>query len=203
MADMLIERQENGASNSQDSSSGLTVWLTGFSGAGKSTICEVLAPELRARGYSVMVLDADLIRKTISRDLGFNKADRDENIARMSYLAKAFVNSGFVVLVAAISPYRQARLAARDHIGRFLEVYVDAPLSTCMERDPKHLYARALSGTIRNLTGLDDPYEAPENPDVHCRTEQETCMQSAMKVLAAITAAQVRGFPRTAKSTTS
>ena len=169
-----------------DSGKGLAVWFTGLSGAGKSTICRMLAPKLRARGYRVRVLDADSLRKTLCRDLGFSKTDRDENIARISRLAKVLVDRGFIVLVAAISPYQQARVAARGHIGSLLEVYVNAPLSACIQRDPKDLYARALCGELRNFIGIDDPYEPPVKADVHCKTEEETARDSAAKVLAAV-----------------
>jgi adenylylsulfate kinase len=165
---------------------GMAVWFTGLSGAGKTTICRLLNPELRARGYRVQVLDGDVLRQTLCRDLGFTKADRDENIRRIGGLARALVQRGYVVLVAAISPYREARRAAQHRIGNFIEVYVDASLSACIRRDPKQLYARALAGKLRHFTGIDDPYEPPLHPYVHCKTEEETSADSAAKVLAAI-----------------
>lgn len=165
---------------------GLAVWFTGLSCSGKTTICRLLAAELRARGFLVQVLDAEEVRRTISRDLGFSKADRDENVSRIGSLACALVTRNFIVLVAAISPYREARMQARQRIGSFLEVYVNASLSSCIERDPKGMYARALAGGLPHFTGIDDPYEPPLNPDVRCDTETETCAQSMARVLDAI-----------------
>jgi adenylylsulfate kinase len=134
----------------------------------------------------VQVLDGDVLRQTLCRDLGFTRADRDENIRRIGSLARALTNRGHIVLVAAISPYRAARRTAQQHIGNSIEVYVDASLAACIRRDPKQLYARALVGELRHFTGIDDPYEAPLFPDVHCKTEEETAADSAAKVLAAI-----------------
>jgi len=137
-------------------------------------------------GYPVEVLDADEVRQNLSRDLGFSKEDRDENISRIGYVADLLVRQQVTVLVAAISPYREARLKVRERIGSFLEVYVNASLATCIERDPKKLYARALRGELPYFTGIEDPYEPPLNPDVECRTELESCEESVAKVLAAI-----------------
>lgn len=165
---------------------GLAVWFTGLSGAGKSTICHLLKPALLARGYKVHVLDGDVLRQTLCRDLGFSKEDRDENIRRIGSLARALTHRGYIVLVAAISPYREVRRQAQQRIGNSMEVYVDASLAACIRRDPKQLYARALAGELRHFTGIDDPYEPPLYPDVHCKTEEETSADSAAKVLAAI-----------------
>jgi len=165
---------------------GLAVWFTGLSGAGKTTLCHALEPELRALGYSVHVLDGEDIRRHLSRDLGYSKADRDKNVLRLGSLARTLVRQGAIVLVAAISPYHEARSRVREHIGAFLEVYVNAPVEACIQRDPKRLYARALAGEIRNFTGIDDPYEPPLAPEVECNTEVESCEESMRKVLAAI-----------------
>jgi len=165
---------------------GFAVWLTGLSGSGKTTICRMLAPELRARGFAVQVLDGDHMRKTLCCDLGFSKADRDENILRIGWLARLLVDRGYIVLVAAISPYQETRLAVRRRIGRYIEVYVDASLSTCIQRDPKRLYARALAGKLPGFTGIEAPYEPPMFPDVRCDTESETCSESVAKVFNAI-----------------
>ncbi len=174
---------------------GLAVWFTGLSGAGKTTLCRDLEPHLRAMGYAVQILDGDEVRQHLSRDLGYSKADRDENVSRIGYVAQLLVEQEVVVLVAAISPYREARRAVRERIGSFLEVYVNASLATCIERDPKKLYARALRGELRHFTGIEDPYEPPEEPDVECNTELETREESVMKVLAAIRHVQQgRGF---------
>jgi adenylylsulfate kinase len=165
---------------------GLAVWVTGLSGAGKPTLCRMLEPQLRDRGYPVLVLDADEIRQGVNGDLGFSKADRDENIRRLGETARLLVQQNFVVLVAAISPYCDAREQVRRQIGSFLEVHVNASLATCMVRDPKGLYARALRGEIRYFTGIDNPYEPPLHPDVECNTDAESCEESVEKVLAAI-----------------
>lgn len=132
---------------------GMAVWFTGLSGAGKTTLCNLLAPELRALGYPVEVLDGDVIRRNAAVCLGFKREDRDENIARIAAMAQSLVEQQVIVLVAAISPYREARERARLQIRRFLEVYVNAPLGCCIARDPKGLYARALQGQIQNLRG--------------------------------------------------
>jgi adenylylsulfate kinase len=137
-------------------------------------------------GYPVQVLDGDEIRQHLSRDLGFSKADRDENVMRIGYVAQLLVQQNVTVLVAAISPYREARLQVKERIGSFLEVYVNASLAACMGRDPKRLYARALLGELRYFTGIEDPYEPPLEPDVECNTEEESCDESMNKVLAAI-----------------
>jgi adenylylsulfate kinase len=167
---------------------GLAVWFTGLSGAGKSTLCRALEMELRACGYRVQVLDGDEIRRQLCRDLGFSKADRDENIARIGYVARLLVEQNVIVLVAAISPYREARARVREQIGEFFEVYVNASLETCMRRDPKRLYARAVKGEVKSVTGIDDPYEVPQEPELECVTDHESPEQSAARVFQAITA---------------
>jgi adenylylsulfate kinase len=137
-------------------------------------------------GYPVQVLDGDEIRQRLNFDLGFSKADRDESIMRIGSMVQPLVQEGVIVLVAAISPYRDARMRVRERVGSFLEVYVNASLETCIKRDPKGLYARALLGELRHFTGTEDPYEPPLAPDVECNTDQETCPESIAKVLAAI-----------------
>jgi adenylylsulfate kinase len=185
---MTLDRSERNGSIQRTTSPnrGLAVWFTGLSGAGKTTLCRMLEPQLRDRGYPVLVLDADEIRRRLNGDLGFSKADRDENVRRLGETARLLVQQNFVVLVAAISPYREAREQARRQIGGFLEVYVNASLATCIARDPKGLYARALRGEIRYFTGIEDPYEPPLHPDVECNTDIETREESVRKVLAAI-----------------
>lgn len=153
---------------------GLTVWFTGLSGAGKTTICKSVHAELSTRGYRTEMLDADVVRKQFWPDLGFSRVDRDENIRRIGFLAQLLTRNGIIALVAAISPYRAARNEVRDRIFRFLEVHVDAPLHVCEERDPKGLYRRARSGDLHGFTGVDDPYEAPLAPEIRCATDQET-----------------------------
>jgi adenylylsulfate kinase len=175
---------------------GLAVWFTGLSGAGKTTLCRILEPHLRARGDPVKVLDADEIRQHLSADLGFSKEDRDENVRRIGEVAHLLVQQNFLVLIAAISPYREARERVRNRIGSFLEVYVNASLAACIERDPKKLYARALRGELKYFTGIEHPYEPPLEPDVECNTELESREESAAKVFAAIRHVQQgRQFP--------
>jgi adenylylsulfate kinase len=164
---------------------GLTIWFTGLSAAGKTTICQAVATELLARGLKVEVLDGDVIRHHLCQDLGYSERDRNENIRRIAFIAQLLTRNGIVVLVAAISPYRQARDAARQSIGEFLEVYVDADLATCELRDPKNLYRRARAGEIQGVTGIDDPYEPPLQPEVTCHTPHESIRQSCSKVLEA------------------
>lgn len=148
---------------------GFAVWMTGLPGSGKSTLAKLLEARLRGEfGRYVEVLDGDEIRKGLSRDLGLSKEDREEHARRVSYVAKVLARNGVVAVVALISPYRRSREEAREMIGsdRFVEVYVKAPLSVCEERDPKGLYAKARRGEINNMTGIQDPYEEPEDPDL-------------------------------------
>jgi len=165
---------------------GFTVWLTGLSGAGKSTIAERLAPELAARGCSVEVLDGDEVRTHLSKGLGYSREDRDTNIARISFVASLLVKHGAAVITAAISPYSQARAEARQRIGhaRFVEVYVRCSLDELVRRDVKGLYKKAIAGELQHFTGVSDPYEAPENPDVTVNSEVEAVEESVSKILA-------------------
>ncbi|MBD0335073.1 MAG: adenylyl-sulfate kinase [Cyanobacteria bacterium Co-bin13] len=163
---------------------GVTVWLTGLSGAGKSTITEALEQELRARGCKLEVLDGDIVRTNLTKGLGFSKEDRDENIRRIGFVSNLLTRNGVIVLVSAISPYRAMRDEVRDRIGDFMEVYVSAPLEVCEARDVKGLYKRARAGEIKQFTGIDDPYEPPLNPEVNCETHKETLEESVNKVLA-------------------
>lgn len=149
---------------------GTTVWLTGLSGSGKSTIAYAVEELLVARGRAVYVLDGDNLRHGINSDLGFSKEDRSENIRRVGEIARLMADAGLVVLVPVISPYESDRVAVRkkhEEIGLpFVEVFVDTPLEVCEDRDPKGLYARARAGEITGMTGIDDPYEAPSSPEV-------------------------------------
>jgi adenylylsulfate kinase len=156
---------------------GATIWFTGLSGAGKSTIANILVERLQAMGRRVELLDGDEIRKNLSQGLGFSKADRDANIARIAFVAKLLSRNGVIAITAAISPYRETRDNARAEIepgSRFVEVFVDCPLEVCEERDVKGLYKKARSGEIAQFTGISDPYEAPLNPEVHLHTDRET-----------------------------
>ena len=165
---------------------GLTVWFTGLSGAGKTTISRSVATELLALGLQVEVIDGDVIRHHLCKDLGFSKTDRDENIRRIAFVSQLLTRNGTVVLVSAISPYRATRAAARLSIGDFLEVYVNTPLSVCEIRDAKLLYQRARAGEITGFTGIDDPYEPPLEPEIVCNTAEESTRESASKVVAAV-----------------
>jgi len=166
--------------------SGLTVWFTGLSGAGKTTICRAVATELLAQGLQVEVIDGDVIRNHLCKDLGFSKHDRDENIRRIAFVAQLLTRNGTIVLVSAISPYREGRDAARRTIGNFVEVYVSTPLEVCEVRDPKELYLKARAGKIHGFTGIDDPYEPPLNPEVVCNTDRESTRESSIKVVSTV-----------------
>ncbi len=151
----------------QPASPGYCYWFTGLSGAGKSTLALHLRETLVGEGVQAIVLDGDRLRQGLNSDLGFSRADRRENIRRIAEVARLLVEEGLVVLVSAISPYREARQAARQRFapGRFFEVFVATDLATCMARDTKGLYTRAQAGTLPHLTGWNDPYEAPESPE--------------------------------------
>jgi adenylyl-sulfate kinase len=164
---------------------GLTLWFTGLSGAGKSTIAEVIERELRERGHRVEVLDGDVVRTNLSKGLGFSKEDRDTNIRRIAFVADLLSRNGVVAITAAISPYREIRDEARDmHGERFVEIYVKASVDECARRDVKGLYEKAFRGEIKEFTGVSDPYEPPESPEIVVDTENETVEESAGKVLA-------------------
>jgi len=161
---------------------GFVIWLTGLSGAGKSTIAEALAPELLAAGKKVELLDGDVVRTHLSRGLGFSREDRDINVARIAFVAHLLARNGVVVLVSAISPYRATREAARATIGDFVEVHVAPPLEECIRRDTKGLYEKALAGAIPQFTGISDPYEAPEAPELTLDTSTLDLRTSVQRV---------------------
>ncbi|MEH2026180.1 adenylyl-sulfate kinase [Nostoc sp.] len=166
-----------------DKQRGVTIWLTGLSGAGKTTICQFLETELRSQGYKIEVLDGDVVRQNLSQGLTFSKKDRDENIRRIGFVAHLLTRNNVIVLVSVISPYRAIRQEVKERIGDFIEVYVNAPLEVCEQRDVKGLYKKARAGEIKNFTGIDDLYEVPLKPDVECKTNEETIAQSANKIL--------------------
>ncbi|MGL5939332.1 MAG: adenylyl-sulfate kinase [Waterburya sp.] len=161
---------------------GVAVWFTGFSGAGKSTIAEALTDKLKSYGCQLEVLDGDEVREHLTKDLGFSKEDRDTNIRRIGFVAKLLVRNGVIVLVPVISPYRSIREEMRANIKDFVEVFVNAPLSVCEERDVKGLYKKVRAGEIKQFTGIDDPYEPPNNPEVECRTDLEELDESVAKI---------------------
>lgn len=162
---------------------GVTVWFTGLSGAGKTTISRAVEKKLKSYGYKVEILDGDIVRQHLTKDLGFSKEDRDENIRRVGFVANLLTRNQVIVLVSAISPYRELREEVRQQIVNFVEVYVNAPLTVCEQRDVKGLYKKARAGEIKNFTGIDDPYESPLHPEVECRTDLETLEESVSKVL--------------------
>jgi adenylylsulfate kinase len=164
---------------------GFTLWFTGLSGAGKTTISEILEKELRERGSKLEILDGDIVRENLSKGLGFSKEDRDTNIRRIAFVADLLSRNGVPVITAAISPYREIRNEARELMDdRFIEAYVKASVEVCAERDVKGLYEKAFAGEIKEFTGVSDPYEPPENPEIVLETEHETPEESAQKILA-------------------
>ncbi len=162
---------------------GFTVWFTGLSGAGKTTLANALEPVLRERGLKVEKLDGDVIRTNLSKGLGFSKDDRDTNIRRIAFVCDLLTRNGVAVITSAISPYRDIREEARQMIGSFVEVYVRCSIEELSRRDVKGLYAKALAGEIKNFTGVSDPYEEPVNPEVVVDSERETIEESLEKVV--------------------
>ncbi|NVP55562.1 sulfate adenylyltransferase subunit CysN [Mycoplana rhizolycopersici] len=160
------------------------LWLTGYSGAGKSTIANTLEKLLHAQGKHTYVLDGDNVRHGLNRDLGFTAEDRVENIRRMAEVAKLMTQAGLIVIVSAISPFRSERLMARDLFeeGDFIEIFVDTPLSECTKRDPKGLYKKAMAGELQNFTGISSPYEEPENAEIHLRTVDHSPDELALRI---------------------
>jgi adenylyl-sulfate kinase len=162
---------------------GFTVWFTGLSGSGKTILAMKLEEVLRTRGLKVERLDGDIVRQSLTRDLGFSKEDRDMNIERVTFVAKLLTRNGVAVLCSFISPYRQRRAKSRAEIGNFVEVYCQASLDALVERDVKGLYKKALAGEIQNFTGVSDPYEKPENPEVVVETDKETVEESLSQIV--------------------
>ena len=161
------------------------LWFTGLSGSGKSTIAHRVEEELYKRGVRTYVLDGDNIRTGLNKDLGFSKEDREENIRRIGEVAKLFVDAGIVVLTAFISPYRKDRNFVRSIVGEkeFVEIYVKCPLEVCEKRDAKGLYKKAREGIIKQFTGIDDPYEEPENPEIVVETDKMSVDECVKKIL--------------------
>ena len=177
---------------------GFTLWFTGLSGSGKTTIAHLVGPELDRRGLVVEYLDGDNVRMHLSKGLGFSKEDRDTHVERVGWVASRITRQGGAVITAAISPYEATRRLARDWVepvGTFVEVYVKASVEACAERDVKGLYAKAFAGEIKEFTGVSDPYEAPHTPEVLVRTEREAPERSAEAVLAALEARGLVGAP--------
>jgi adenylyl-sulfate kinase len=165
---------------------GFTVWFTGLSGAGKTTVSQLVAKKLIERGKKVEVLDGDVVRQNLSKGLGYSKEDRDINIRRIGFVCHLLSRNGIVAVAAAISPYRAIRRENRKLIGDFIEVHAHCEMDTLVKRDAKGLYKKALAGEIKNFTGIDDPYEPPENAEVIFDSDKETPEESAQKVITKI-----------------
>jgi adenylyl-sulfate kinase len=164
-------------------SDGFTLWFTGLSGSGKSTLANLAADELRNRGYRVEVLDGDEVRTNLSKGLGFSKEDRDTNIRRIGYVCKLLARNGVIAISAAISPYREVRDEVRKMHENFVEVFIECPLDTLVERDVKGLYKKAIAGEIKNFTGVSDPYEAPLKAELVVNSAKESREESLAKLL--------------------
>ncbi len=162
---------------------GFTVWFTGLPCSGKSAVADRVAEILRARGLKVERLDGDIVRQSLTRDLGYSREDRNENIRRVTFVAKLLTRNGVAVLTSFISPYRDIRAHARQEIGSFIEVYTKCPLEVCIRRDVKGMYEKAMRGEIKEFTGISDPYEEPVEPEILLETDKETLEESAAKVI--------------------
>ncbi|SDW88549.1 adenylylsulfate kinase [Marinococcus luteus] len=180
--DASVSKEERQEKNKHQS---FVLWFTGLSGSGKSTLANAVSRKLFERGSHTYVLDGDNVRHGLNKDLGFSPEDRTENIRRIGEVAKLFVDSGQIVSTAFISPYREDRHQVRELLsdGEFIEVYVEASLEACEERDPKGLYKKARSGEIPSFTGINAPYEEPENPELTVNTEQKSIEESAQEVV--------------------
>ncbi len=179
-------KKKNKSPISRTKNAGFTLWFTGLPSSGKSTISDNLAVELKKCGLTIEQLDGDIVRQTICKDLGFSTEDRQKNIERITFIAKLLTRSGVSVLTSFVSPYRIVRKNARKEIGNFIEVYVKCPIKECIRRDPKGNYKKALAGKIPNFTGVSDPYEKPENPEIIVETNKknvEQCVSQIIKYL--------------------
>ncbi len=164
-------------------SKGFTLWFTGLPCSGKSTLAELLKPELERRGRTVDILDGDVVRTHLTKGLGYSKEDRDENIRRIGFVCKLISRHGGIAIAAAISPYRAIRDEVRGTMENFIEIYVDTPLELCQQRDVKGMYKKALAGEMKDFTGVSAPYEAPANPEITIHTQQEAPADSAARIL--------------------
>ncbi|MCL4262379.1 MAG: adenylyl-sulfate kinase [Anaerolineae bacterium] len=163
---------------------GFVVWMTGLSGAGKTTVALEMLRQLNGRNLRLERLDGDVVREGLTKDLGFSAEDRAKNIERVTFVAKLLSRNGVGCICSFISPYQAVRDHVRTETTNFLEVFVDAPLDVVIGRDVKGMYKKAIAGEIPNFTGISDPFEAPANPDIHLRTHQETITESAGKIIA-------------------
>jgi adenylyl-sulfate kinase len=167
----------------KDNRKGFTLWFTGLPCSGKSAVADRVAGILREKGLRVERLDGDIVRQDLTRDLGFSKEDRDENIRRVTFVAKLLTRNGVAVLTSFISPYRDVRARSRREIGNFIEVYAKCALEECIRRDVKGMYQKAMRGEIKEFTGISDPYEEPEDPEILLQTDKETIEESVAVVL--------------------
>src|SRR5579872_3359496 len=161
---------------------GFTIWFTGLSGSGKSTLSDIIEQRLKERGRNVEVLDGDIVRTHLSKGLGFSREDRDTNIKRIAFVCGLLTRNGVICISAAIAPYHDTRDWARKEIGNFVEVYVKCPIDVCRQRDVKGLYKLVDEGKIKGFTGVDDPYEEPENPELVVETDKETIEESVKRI---------------------
>jgi bifunctional enzyme CysN/CysC len=198
MIETVFDEQVRSVPN--DLLKGAAVWFTGLSSSGKTTLSRAVYERLWARGYRVELLDGDEVRLRLSCGLGFSKNDRNENVRRIGFVAEVLARQGVIALASAISPYREARDEVRSRISNFLEIYVNAPLNVCEERDVKGLYRKARSGDLSHFTGIDDPYEPPLRPEIECRTDLESVADCAERIVAAIEARVTRHATREAFS---
>ena len=177
---------------------GFTLWFTGMSGAGKSTISGMLEERLRACGARVEVLDGDVVRTRLSRGLGFSREDRDENVRRIGFVCELLSRNGVIAIAAAISPYRAVREEVRGRIPNFVEVFVECPIEVLAERDVKGLYKKALAGEIPNFTGVTDPYEPPVSPEITVNSSLEKPEESVARIWATLEHLGLISFDRSA-----
>jgi len=177
--------------NNHFSHEGFTLWFTGLSGAGKTTLATMIYERLTKLGARVELLDGDVVRTNLSKGLGFSKEDRDTNIRRIGFVCELLSRNGVIAIAAAISPYRAVREELKGRIENFIEVYVDCPLETVIRRDVKGLYKKALAGEIEGFTGISDPYEAPLAPDVHVRSDEESAEEAAGRIWSVLSARQL------------
>jgi len=162
---------------------GFTLWFTGLSGSGKSVIADTVAEELKRMGMKVERLDGDIVRKSLTKDLGFTEEDRNMNIERVTFVAKLLTRNGVAVLCSFISPYNKIRAYSRKEIGDYILVYVKCSLEVCEQRDPKGMYKKARAGEIKNFTGVDHPFEEPDNPDIIIETDKQTIEECKNTIL--------------------
>jgi adenylyl-sulfate kinase len=179
----LARQQVSKSANGPYDQEGFVLWFTGLSGAGKTTLAKLIEQELKARGVRVERLDGDVVRQSLTADLGFSKEDRDKNIQRVTFVAKLLSRNGVGVLASFISPYRATRDWVRAEVTNFIEIFVNCPLEECIRRDVKGLYTKALAGEIPEFTGVSDPYEAPLNPEISVNTGDESVEESFAQIM--------------------